>query len=96
MLAVPGTFELRDLIGPGSVAAVIAAVEFVKLVVPDLPDRAKPLVALAASMALQLALAWLYGEQPLEAVLYGILVAFTAMGVYSGTKAAVERNTQQQ
>ncbi len=78
------------LSGAYGVPVVIALVEAVKMMFPDLPSRWYPAVALATALLWAL-IAWYWGLGAAlkDALIYGILAGLSAMGLYSGTKAVI-------
>ena len=84
---------MEDLIGLAGVPLIVALVEAVKRVWPDLESRWYPLVALAWGEALNLGLAALLGQDWGRAALLGLVAALAASGLYSGGKAVTEGRT---
>ena len=83
--------ELRDFVGLGGVPVVIALVEAVKQAVPALDKRWLPLVALALGEAWTVGTALVFGEPVREAVLLGVIVGLSAVGLFSGVRATAGR-----
>ncbi|MDA8218458.1 MAG: hypothetical protein M0Z94_12665 [Dehalococcoidales bacterium] len=82
---------LKDLVGLAGVPFVVALTEAVKVVVPELPARCYPLVAIAWALALNLLAAYALGVPPLEAAVEGLAAGLAAAGLYSATKTALAR-----
>lgn len=83
--------EFRDLIGWGGIPIVMAFVEFVKLIAPELDKRWLPVCALVFAEFWTLATAYV-AQAPLDqAALVGLVVAFSAVGTYSGVRAVAGR-----
>ena len=77
--------ELSDFWGLAGLPLCIALVEVVKGYWTD--KRAYPLVAMAAGVIVNVAIASRSGADPLLAVLLGVVVGLAASGLYSSGKA---------
>ena len=81
--------ELRELVGLAGVPVIVALVEVVKKVKPDMADGWYPLCALAFGIGLNVLLGWKLGVDPVVAVVTGLVAGLAASGLYSQTKAVM-------
>lgn len=83
------SFDQSWLTIGGMTMLVLAAVQFAKKVFPSLPTRFYPLIALTAAVALAVGFSDRIGVGPAEAALIGVVVGFSASGVYSQGRALI-------
>ena len=76
--------ELRDIIGLGGVALIVALVEAVKRIMPDLEPRWYPAVAVFWGMVINVGFALSQIGDLKLAIVYGLLAGLVACGLYSG------------
>ncbi len=82
---------LKDLIGLAGVPFVVALTEAVKVVVPELPSRFYPLVALAWALGVNLLAAHVFSLPYVEAAVEGVAAGLAASGLYSATRTALRK-----
>ena len=82
---------LKELIGLAGVPFVVALTEAVKVVMPELPSRFYPLVAVAWGLALNLLAAYVLAIPLIEAGVEGVAAGLAAAGLYSATRTALRK-----
>lgn len=81
--------ELRELFGIAGVPVIVALVEVVKRVRPEVADGWYPLFALGFGIGLNLLLGWKLGTDPVVAGVTGLVAGLAASGLYSQARAVV-------
>ncbi|MBI4318716.1 MAG: hypothetical protein HY675_09515 [Chloroflexi bacterium] len=81
--------ELRELIGMAGVPVIVALVEVVKRVGPEVPERTYPVWALVFGIGLNVLVGWQLGVDPMVSALTGIVAGLAASGLYSQAKVAI-------
>ena len=74
-------------LGLAGVPLLVALTEGTKQVLPDLPARYYPLVALAWSLLLNVGMGTYLGADPVLGALTALVAALAAVGLYSGGRA---------
>ncbi len=84
---------MDEFVGMAGVPLIVALIEGVKRVAPELSPRWYPVIAVAVGMTLNLSGIYVVaGAGPVaagNAMLAGLAAGLAAVGLYSGTKAAV-------
>jgi hypothetical protein len=86
---MPNPLPTEIALGLAGVPLLVALTEATKLVAPELPPRAHPLIALTWSLLLNVGLAAYLGVDPILGALTALVAALAAVGLYSGGRAVV-------
>lgn len=79
--------QYSDFWGLAGAPLVVAVLELIKRVIPELSQRWYPISALVAALAINLTIAWQLQTDLVLAVFVAVVVSLTASGLYGQGKA---------